>query len=77
MPLYFEGQVGPVLASLLANAEAAGLIRADVDPVELLGAIANLSIPSPVTGDTGRAFTMVNLLLDGLRYRATADRAFS
>jgi AcrR family transcriptional regulator len=72
LPVYFEGQVGPILASLLHDAEGAGLIRADVDPIELLGAIANLSIPSPVTGDPGRAFTMVNLLLDGLRYRALA-----
>lgn len=70
LPLYFEERLGPALRMLLERAEAAGSVRADVDPMELLGAVANLCVPPPASQDGARANRMVTLLLDGLRYRA-------
>lgn len=66
---YFESNAAPALQRLLDAAAAAGTIRDDVDPLELISAIANLSLPAP-GGGTDRADRMVGLLLDGLRYRA-------
>jgi AcrR family transcriptional regulator len=67
---YFEEHVGPALQTLLDRAEHAGLIGAGTNALDLLGAIANLCIPPPGTNDTSRAYRMVALLLNGLRYDA-------
>jgi AcrR family transcriptional regulator len=67
---YFEGHVGPALQALLDRAENAGVIGAGTDALDLLGAIANLCVPPPGTNDTSRAYRMVALLLNGLRYDA-------
>lgn len=67
---YFEERVGPALQRLLDDAEGAGVIGGAVDPLDLLGAIANLCIPPPGSTDTARAYRMVTLLLGGLRYAA-------
>ncbi len=58
-------QLEPSLAALLERAEDAGAIRRDVDPDDLLRAVAHLCAPGP----DGTAFSqrMVRLLLDGLR----------
>lgn len=66
----FEQQVAPALGMLLDNAVAAGLVHDGEDPVELLGAVANLSIPAPGASDNSRAYRMVALLMKGLRYDA-------
>ncbi len=67
---YFEQRVGPALATLLADAAAAGAVRDDVDPLDLLGAVSHLCTPAPGTDDASGAYRMVGLLLDGLRYGA-------
>ena len=67
---YFEERVGPALQVLLQNAEDAGAVRVDVDPIDLLGAVANLCIPAPGSNDDSRAHRMVALLINGLRYDA-------
>jgi hypothetical protein len=48
---------------------SSGQVRADVNAYDLLRAIGNLSM---VAGDDGRAHAgrMVNLLIDGLRYKS-------
>lgn len=74
LPAYFSEHLGPVLATLLASAEEAGTIRVGMDPIDLLGTVANLCIPPPGTDDPSRAHRMVALLLDGMRYRATHER---
>jgi AcrR family transcriptional regulator len=66
----FEERVGPALRMLLDNAVAAGLVHDGEDPLELLGAVANLSIPAPGSSDNSRAYRMVSLLMNGLRYDA-------
>ena len=66
----FEERVGPALQMLLGNAVAAGLVHDGEDPLELLGAVANLCIPAPGSTDNSRAYRMVGLLMKGLRYNA-------
>ncbi|WP_394553372.1 TetR/AcrR family transcriptional regulator [Agromyces sp. MMS24-JH15] len=69
LPEYFHSRAAPVLGALLRGAEQAGVIRAGTDPMDILGAIANLCVPFPGS-DNDTATRMVSLLLDGLRYRA-------
>lgn len=71
LPDYFRKRFEPALAMLLAGAADASEIRNDVTPYDLLRAIGNLSVAS---GEDGAAHTkrMVMLLLDGLRYGASA-----
>ncbi|GLY18972.1 TetR/AcrR family transcriptional regulator [Kineosporia rhizophila] len=65
LPRYFEANFGPVVHSLLEAAEATGQIRAGaVEPVDLLRAVANLSL----AGDEEHTRRMVRLLIDGLRF---------
>ncbi|HEY0951649.1 helix-turn-helix domain-containing protein [Nocardioides sp.] len=70
LPAYFSEHLGPALADLLGAAERDGSIRGDLDPIDLLGTVANLCISPPGVDDPTRAHRMVGLLLDGLRYRA-------
>jgi AcrR family transcriptional regulator len=69
LPAYFRQNLEPALQSLIDAAVAAGQIRDDIEPYELLRAVGNLSIAS---GDDGalRSQRMVDLLIDGLRYGA-------
>jgi hypothetical protein len=70
LPAYFAAHLAPALGSLLLDAAvAAEEIRAGVDPVDLLHAVANLSIQAPGDGG-GEPQPMVGLLIDGLRYGA-------
>lgn len=66
LPGYFEGNAGPALAALLAAAAAAGQIRADLEPLELIRALADLSRPE----DPEHTRRMVGLLVDGMRFGA-------
>jgi AcrR family transcriptional regulator len=72
LPAYFQQHLQPALESLLAAAAAAGAVRADVDPGDLLRAVANLCLPAG--DDAGHTERMVALLIDGLRYRGGPDR---
>lgn len=69
LPHYFKARLRPTLQALLDAASAAHEMRADVDPDELLGAIASLSSVRH-HGDTAQARRMVDLLIDGLRFGA-------
>ncbi|NEW93660.1 TetR/AcrR family transcriptional regulator [Rhodopseudomonas sp. BR0M22] len=71
LPAYFEQRLVPALKSLLDKAGAAGEVRRDVDPFDLLRAVAQLSNSAP--GDSEHTRRMVALLIDGLRYGATSD----
>jgi AcrR family transcriptional regulator len=66
----FEEHVGPAMRMLLDNAVAAGLVHGGEDPLELLGAVANLCIAAPGSTDNSRAYRMVALMMKGLRYDA-------
>jgi AcrR family transcriptional regulator len=69
LPAYFRDHLGPALQSLLTAAAAAGKIRDDISPSDLLRAVANLCVPSTQEG-AGHNQRMIALLLDGLRYGA-------
>jgi AcrR family transcriptional regulator len=68
LPAYFRQRFEPALGSLLAAATAAGEVRADVDPLELLYAVSRLCSPAGV--DHAGDERMVALLIDGLRFGA-------
>jgi AcrR family transcriptional regulator len=72
LPAYFDQHLRPALGALLTAATTAGEVRADVDPNDLLYAIANLC--SAPTTRPGHAARMVDLLIDGLRYGAGVKR---
>lgn len=69
LPGYFMQRLGPALGGLLEAAAAAGEIRADISPKDLLYAVSTLCMPLT---DEGPAYSqrMVGLLVDGLRYGA-------
>lgn len=69
LPAYFQQHLGPALESLLDTAAAAGAVRSDVDPNDLLRAVGNLCLSG---GEAGACHSerMVDLLIDGLRYGA-------
>lgn len=69
LPAYFDAHLRPALQSLLDSAIAAGQVRDDVDPDELLRAVGNLCLSAREDRlDTARR--MVTLLVDGMRYGA-------
>jgi len=71
LPAYFRQQLEPALKSLLDAAEVTGAIRSDVEPYELLHAVASLCAPAhgPNPGQVQR---MIELLIDGLRFRGAS-----
>jgi AcrR family transcriptional regulator len=69
LPAYFRQHLEPALQSLIDPAVTAGQIRDDIEPYDLLRAVANLSSAAGEDGPLhGRR--MVDLLIDGLRVRA-------
>lgn len=71
LPAYFRRHLQPALHALVDAAVKAGQIRDDVEPVELLRAVASLS-SGPGEDAARQSGRMVDLLIDGLRYGARA-----
>lgn len=67
---YFAGRLEPALRKLLDAAAAAGAVRADIEPNDLLWAVALLNKPDR-DGDPVHARRLIALFMDGLRYGAT------
>lgn len=69
LPGYFDRRFRPALTALLEAAAAAGVIRPDIDAMDLLRGVANLCLPrdDDAPGHTRR---MIDLLVDGLRHGA-------
>ncbi len=69
LPGYFDEHLLPALEKLLDAAAAAGEVRTDIEPYDLLRAVANLCMSAR---DEQSDYTrrMVTLLVDGLRYGA-------
>jgi AcrR family transcriptional regulator len=72
LPAYFDQQLQPALRALLDAAAAAGEVRTDIDPNDLLRAVGNLCM-SVREGSTDYTRRMVALLVDGLRYGASTS----
>jgi AcrR family transcriptional regulator len=77
LPAYFQQQLEPAVTALLDAGVSAGQVRSDVEPCELLRAVARLSNASgenrALRAVHGRR--MVDLLIDGLRYGVPAPSA--
>jgi AcrR family transcriptional regulator len=71
LPAYFQQRLEPAFRALLEAAAAAGEVRTDVSTEELLGAVASLCMHAYKRGPE-HARRMVALLVDGLRYGASA-----
>ncbi len=76
LPGYFEKRLVPALRALLDSAAAAGEVRGDVEPYDLLRAVGDLGMSAHYDGPA-HARRMVALLVDGLRFGANppADKA--
>ena len=73
LPVYFEKRLLPALKTLLDEAVAAGVVRPGIEAGDLLRAVGNLC--RGVHGEEPvYARRMVELLVDGLRYRARTAR---
>ena len=73
---YFNARLQPALRALVEAAAAAGEVRGDVEPAELLGAVAGLCMQARADRPD-QARRMVALLVDGLRYGAGSARSGS
>ncbi len=69
LPGYFEKRLVPALRVLLNTAAAAGEVRDDVEPYDLLRAVGDLGMSAHYDGPA-HARRMVALLVDGLRFGA-------
>lgn len=74
LPEYFNQRLRPALIGLVDRAVAARAIRPDVDADDLLIGVANLC-SAGYGRDPEHPRRMVELLIDGLRYRATKPPA--
>jgi AcrR family transcriptional regulator len=70
LPVYFQTRLVPALQTLLEAAAAAGEVRSDVEPEELLNAVARLCMHTREERPD-HAERMVALLVDGLRFGAS------
>ena len=69
LPAYFRRHLEPALKALLDSAVVAGVVPSDVEPYDLLRAVASLCTPGHDVGPD-HARRMVDLLIDGLRHGA-------
>ena len=76
LPNYFDLQLLPALRALLDAATAAGEVRNDIEPYDLLRAVGNLCM-SAKEDQADYARRMVTLLIDGLRYGAGGQETTS
>jgi Transcriptional regulator SbtR-like, C-terminal domain len=76
LPVYFNKRLRPALKTLLDAAVAAKVVRSGIEADDLLRAVATLC-HGPHGQEPVYARRMVELLVDGLRYGASAriDRA--
>jgi len=68
LPAYFDKHLRPALQGLLDSAVLARALRADIEAEDLLHAVANLC-RTKRDKEPAYARRMVDLLVDGLRYR--------
>ena len=69
LPTYFDQRLRPALQALLDAAASAGEVRTDIEPDDLLRAVASLCM-SAHDDRTNYVCRMVALLVDGLRHTA-------
>jgi AcrR family transcriptional regulator len=65
--------VGAITALLQAGT-AAGTIRPDIEPADVLASLSGVSLAAGEPAQRDQARRLLDLLMDGLRYRAAASR---
>jgi len=61
------------ISHLLTAGAAAGMLRSDVAPEDALAGLSGIALSSGGPADRDRAGRLLDLLLDGLRYRADGE----
>jgi AcrR family transcriptional regulator len=62
------------ITTLLHAGAAAGTVRSDVEPGDVLVSLNGVSLAAGEPAQQDQALRLLDLLMDGLRYRATATR---
>ncbi|HEX3840846.1 MAG TPA: hypothetical protein VHU85_08650 [Acidimicrobiales bacterium] len=60
------------VTTLLGAAAAAGTVRSDIEPGDVLASLSGVSLATSEPEQREQGRRMLDLLMDGLRYRATA-----
>lgn len=61
------------ITELLQAGTATGVLRADVEPADVLFSLSGLSLAATTPEHRARMARLLDLLMDGLRYRAVSD----
>ncbi len=69
-----RGRLLGAITTLLAAGAAAGTMRGDVEPGDVLASLSGVSLAAGEPGQRDQARRMLDLLMDGLRYRSPAAR---
>ncbi len=62
------------ITALLQAAGEAGTVRSDVDPADVLASLSGVSLAAGEPAQREQASRLLDLLMDGLRYRASVAR---
>lgn len=62
------------VTTLLGAAAAAGTVRSDIEPGDVLASLSGVSLATSEPEQREQGRRMLDLLMDGLRYRATVGR---
>ena len=73
--VYAHGRIQAAMSTLLDAGVAAGTVRADVDPLDLIRAMSGICLAIDQPGWLDQARRLVTLLMDGLRYGAGASHS--
>jgi hypothetical protein len=65
-----RGALIAAITALLAAGAAAGTVRGDVEPGDVLASLSGVSLAAGDPGQRDQARRLLDLLMDGLRYRA-------
>jgi hypothetical protein len=65
-----RGRLLAAIGTLLAAGAKAGTVRADLEPGDVLASLGGVSLAAGEPAQSDQARRMLNLLMDGLRYRA-------
>jgi AcrR family transcriptional regulator len=72
---YTHNRVRDAAASLVDAGVEAGVVRADIDPMDLLRAVSGISVTAHESGGRERAQRLVDLLMDGMQCVPVSRRA--
>jgi hypothetical protein len=66
-----RGRLTAAITTLLDAGAAAGTIRPDTEPGDVLASLSGVSLAAGEPAQRDQARRLLDLLMDGLRYRAT------